>query len=709
MNEAKPLLSIGMIFRDDIRCLERCLQSLQPLRDAVPCELVMADTGSVDGSREIAERYADLLIDFPWTDDFSAARNATLERCSGTWYLVMDCDTWFEDVGPLVNFLREPEENKKDLVLVTAINYVSLTDKTLYAVTYSAVLARLRGGMLRYQGKVHETLHYNGQSLDTEYRPDIVLHHDGYAYASEESKKAKCERNMVLLREEIRNHPYSLRTLIQCIQSTYDLSERMKYAKRTMRALGDRRTRSSSDRASAYQNAVWGAFTAGEYDSVLTWLDEGLAELPRSILLRVDGCYHAQMVKFIRKDYAGAVRYGKIRREALEEYRGLTSKPAELLFGWLVSATEACVSQGALLLAVSAIQTEEWELVQELLGEQAEQRPPERDDLLHTMTKVVLSHAGQVDGTAYLRAQWDRALSGMETGDKAEAEFAARCAGVMLSAADEVLQTDQRAGALETLASLGDRDPARSARILLSEDPEVMRRELAGTKKWEHLSALALLHIMERGVTLTENFFRAPSELMSNYVEKMSRQAEHFSSLVLKYLETEDTENSLPRRLWALVLTSAALQKGDWEEKKGEDTALCSLFASLEAGYLGNLYRLDVLKESDLPALPPLHRFGWRLLQGVEALKRGDGLEYVRLIREGVKDAPDMANAASVLCKHLELFAPAPAPNPELLALAEQVKAILARFDPDDPAVAELKASPVYQRVANLLEEETRP
>ena len=52
---ANPVLSIGIIFRDDIRCIERCLKALQPLRDAVPCQLVMADTGSVDGSRAVAE------------------------------------------------------------------------------------------------------------------------------------------------------------------------------------------------------------------------------------------------------------------------------------------------------------------------------------------------------------------------------------------------------------------------------------------------------------------------------------------------------------------------------------------------------------------------------------------------------------------------------------------------------------------------------
>ena len=39
---SKPLLSIGIIFKNDLRCIERCLKSLQPLREAISCEVVMA-------------------------------------------------------------------------------------------------------------------------------------------------------------------------------------------------------------------------------------------------------------------------------------------------------------------------------------------------------------------------------------------------------------------------------------------------------------------------------------------------------------------------------------------------------------------------------------------------------------------------------------------------------------------------------------------
>ena len=46
----------------------------------------------------------------------------------------------------------------------------------------------------------------------------------------------------------------------------------------------------------------------------------------------------------------------------------------------------------------------------------------------------------------------------------------------------------------------------------------------------------------------------------------------------------------------------------------------------------------------------------------------------------------------------------APKPSSELLALAEQIRTILAAYPADDPAVAALKQSDVYQKVAQLIE-----
>jgi len=44
-------------------------------------------------------------------------------------------------------------------------------------------------------------------------------------------------------------------------------------------------------------------------------------------------------------------------------------------------------------------------------------------------------------------------------------------------------------------------------------------------------------------------------------------------------------------------------------------------------------------------------------------------------------------------------------PSAELLTLAEKVRSLLSVYPENDPAVAALKASPAYQKVAYLIEE----
>ena len=155
MKEQKPVLSIGIIFRDDIRSIERCLTALQPLREAVPCQLVMADTGSVDGSRAVAERYADILFDFPWVNDFSAARNAVMDRCSGEWYLSVDTDEYLdENITELVELLRSKKRKDYEACSIVARNYKAGDRKGVYLDVYVVRLLRMSTGK-RFEGAIH--------------------------------------------------------------------------------------------------------------------------------------------------------------------------------------------------------------------------------------------------------------------------------------------------------------------------------------------------------------------------------------------------------------------------------------------------------------------------------------------------------------------------------------------------------------------------
>ena len=190
--QTNPVVSIGIIFRDNIRSIERCLKALDPLRREAECQLIMADTGSEDGSREIAERYADILFDFPWINDFSAARNAVMDRCSGVWHLAVDSDEYLdEDITKLVNFLRrdvkKPNRDKApDFGCITVRNYTTYDMDDSYSDFYNRRMVRLSSGF-RYEGKIHEHWNSYGDERWVEPLMDIILHHDGYVGLSEES------------------------------------------------------------------------------------------------------------------------------------------------------------------------------------------------------------------------------------------------------------------------------------------------------------------------------------------------------------------------------------------------------------------------------------------------------------------------------------------------------------------------------------------
>lgn len=62
-------------------------------------ELVVVDTGSTDRTKEIAAEFGARLFDFPWIDDFAAARNHSLQQCTGDYVLIIDADEELEPGG----------------------------------------------------------------------------------------------------------------------------------------------------------------------------------------------------------------------------------------------------------------------------------------------------------------------------------------------------------------------------------------------------------------------------------------------------------------------------------------------------------------------------------------------------------------------------------------------------------------------------------
>lgn len=81
-------LSLAMIVRDCAKDLDQALATIRPYVD----EAVIVDTGSLDNTKAVAEKWDCTIHDFPWIDDFSAARNFSFEKCSNDAVLWLDSD-----------------------------------------------------------------------------------------------------------------------------------------------------------------------------------------------------------------------------------------------------------------------------------------------------------------------------------------------------------------------------------------------------------------------------------------------------------------------------------------------------------------------------------------------------------------------------------------------------------------------------------------
>ncbi len=198
MNE-RILLSLLMIVKDEAENLGKCLSSVQNVAD----QIVVVDTGSRDNSQNIAEEYGAEVYSYPWENDFSAARNFALSKCSGNFILYLDADEALSSKSQAN--LRDILKNNPDKGLKCLIKNISSNSLAETYGTYCRVFPA--GKNIQFEGRVHEQIENslirnNIEIIDS----DIEILHYGYC-ASPEIILSKAGRNLELLLEEFRVSP----------------------------------------------------------------------------------------------------------------------------------------------------------------------------------------------------------------------------------------------------------------------------------------------------------------------------------------------------------------------------------------------------------------------------------------------------------------------------------------------------------------------
>lgn len=202
-------VSLCMIVRNEAHQLADCLSPVAHLF----AEVVIVDTGSHDATREVAERFATRVVEFPWCDDFSAARNAALRQATGDWIFWLDADDRLspENAVRLGQLFAGLAHQPRAYAMDTVVHQAAGARERARLTTHVRLFPRHPA--IGWRGRVHEQLRPGPESLGMETaRSDVQIDHLGYEDAAVLHRKLR--RNLRLLRMDFAVNPDDADTLL---------------------------------------------------------------------------------------------------------------------------------------------------------------------------------------------------------------------------------------------------------------------------------------------------------------------------------------------------------------------------------------------------------------------------------------------------------------------------------------------------------------
>ncbi|MCM1560242.1 MAG: glycosyltransferase [Butyrivibrio sp.] len=274
MNEKKVLLSISMLIsgREEMK---KSLESLHSFREALPCEIILVDTGCNAEQRVLAEQYADKIVDFVWCNDFAAARNAGLKEAKGEWFLYLDDDEWFEDPKEIITFFTSGEYERYNSASYIVRNYTSF-DGAIYNDSYPSRMCRIEPET-RFIGKIHEFL---STFREPKRMFSAYVHHYGYVYKDESERGKRVARNVRPLLEMVEQYPSDPRWTAQLVQEYFSDKQFETVLRISSKWLEERKEADGEARCIGciYAYAILSLYSMKLYSETEKWLQKALAE-----------------------------------------------------------------------------------------------------------------------------------------------------------------------------------------------------------------------------------------------------------------------------------------------------------------------------------------------------------------------------------------------------------------------------------------------
>lgn len=192
---SKKLISLTIIVKNEEANIGRCIGSCEHVAD----EIIVVDTGCTDNTIKIAKSLGAIIVDSPWDNNFSKARNAGADRATGEWILYLDADEMldFSDGFRLRDILlEEPKPGETEGYCLNLINVVN-GQRTL---NYGSLRLFRNRPEFRFRGRIHEQIFPSIGELYSESvikSLDINFYHYGYDL-TEEQLKVKQKRNLAI-------------------------------------------------------------------------------------------------------------------------------------------------------------------------------------------------------------------------------------------------------------------------------------------------------------------------------------------------------------------------------------------------------------------------------------------------------------------------------------------------------------------------------
>ncbi|NQT36089.1 MAG: glycosyltransferase [Planctomycetes bacterium] len=264
-SRGNPRLAVAMIVRNEEDVLAGSLQSVARLAD----EIVVLDTGSTDRTVEVARGFGATVHTIPWSDDFSAARNACLDRVTADWVLWLDAGEQLTAAS--ASELRRFVDGQADRAKVYAL-MIEIPPADPSASAEQIALPRLMPKLdgLRFTGRVRETLSAAMETLGLELdaMPGRIVRHP--RHNDSKFKAVRARRNLELVAQEVAETGWQPVLLLAHGEACVDVGDNARAATAFREAVGNC-PRGSTDMLEAY----YGLLTALDGDA--TRRDEQLS------------------------------------------------------------------------------------------------------------------------------------------------------------------------------------------------------------------------------------------------------------------------------------------------------------------------------------------------------------------------------------------------------------------------------------------------